>query len=193
MRLFGALFNRSSVDEKDRAGGGVYYRKWRLDGDTLSCGYKFEGLSRTIIPVSLRIKCRVSKFANGRLQPCVRLFFQPTLFLQPFFREPLDPEGGMMPAPFHVGLVSSEAGLGTEKSPVVQGGVFTVQITLEEDAVCLSVNEERLCLKAIWPGKEMTFTIVDPQTEPSVKLQLRLPNDPGFPPLFEKLCQATRL
>jgi hypothetical protein len=192
MGILGTLFPRAVVDDKDQPGRGVYYRKWRLDGDMLSCGYRFEGLLAKTT-VSLRIKCHVSKFANGRLQPHVRFFFRPNLFLQPFFREPLDPEAGMTPAPFHVGLISSEAGRGTERSPVMQGGVFTVHAYLEEETICLSANDEILCLNAIWPGKAMAFTIVDPQTEPSVRLRLRLPNDPGFSPLFDKLCKTKRL
>jgi len=129
MGFFGDLFNRR-VAERDPASGEVSYSKWHLEGRTLSCGYIFNGLSPPETTVSLRIECHVSRQGNGRLLPYVDFVFRPSRFLQPFFREPLDPEGGMTQAPFHVGLVSSKAGRGTERSPLVQGGVFTVSAYL---------------------------------------------------------------
>jgi hypothetical protein len=44
-----------------------------------------------------------------------------------------------------------------------------------------------LCVRAISSGKAMTFTLLDYQTEPPVKLRLRLPNDQGFRQHYKQL------
>jgi hypothetical protein len=179
MGFFSDLFNgnRSSTDKN---GLRTNYTKWHFEDHRLVCSYEFHGLPTVETSVSLQIECWVTKYLNGSLGAGANFVFRPYQFLAPFFLAPLDPDGQLTRAPFSVGLVSSQPGKGTERWPLVQGGVFEVDAYLsDDDTVVLRVasrNAEHLCFRAIWPGKEMNFTISNSKTTPPSKgLQLRLP------------------
>jgi hypothetical protein len=93
-------------------------------------------------------------------------------------------------APFSIWLIAEGEGSGTEDDPVLRGGVLEVDacsIEGEPDTALLSIISSRdtmLCVRTISFGTELTFTIVDDQSDPRAKLQLRLPNDPEFRRLY---------
>ena len=53
------------------------------------------------------------------------------------------------------------------------------------------MEDEVQCLRVLASGKEMTFTIAG-DTEPSKKLQLRLPNGKEFRRLWDDVCKRLR-
>jgi hypothetical protein len=124
------------------------------------------------------------------------LFFYltPYLYLIPD-EEPF--ETHLVKAPFTLGLVADGSGQGTEASPLVQGGMFEVNASGNEDSIpdtvilqIISSRDTALAVRTLALGKDLTFTLIDYDTEPPVKLRLRLSGDPNFAPLYERLQRS---
>jgi hypothetical protein len=129
----------------------------------------------------------------GNIHSYVDFTLRPHLYLGLGQRPP--PDAGMIKAPFSVWLVTQ--GEGTETSPLIQGGACKVfWDSIEDDEPddpelvwlrVISMEDEIQCIRVLVSGKEMTFTIMG-DTEPSRKLQLRLPNGGEFRRLWDDVC-----
>jgi len=94
--------------------------------------------------------------------------------------------------PFSIGLIADGAGKGTEEDPGVIGGILQILACSVEDEVetamfNVSPNGIRTCLRALLAGSDLTFTITDYETDPPVKLRLRLPNSREFSQLYDRV------
>jgi len=105
--------------------------------------------------------------------------------------EPFKPH--LVKAPFVLGLVADGSGLGTEASPLVQGGMFEINASAKEDdpdtAILgiVSSRDTAFATKTLAIGKDLTLTLIDYEMEPPVRLRLRLNGDPDFAQLYERL------
>jgi hypothetical protein len=164
--------------------------KWRVQGSKLVCDYELSGLPPPQTTTSLKIECTVSRWDNGTLATYLTFYLTPYLYLIPD-AEPFEPH--LVKAPFALGLVADGSGLGTEASPLVQGGMFEVNASANEDVPdtailgIISSRDTALVTRTLALGKDLTMTLIDYETEPPVKLRLRLKGDPNFAQLYEKL------
>ena len=137
----------------------------------------------------------VSRWDNGTLATYLTFYLTPYLYLIPD-AEPFEPH--LVKAPFALGLVADGSGLGTEASPLVQGGMFEVNASANEDVPdtaifgIISSRDTALATRTLAIGKDLTLTLIDYETEPPVKLRLRLKGDPNFAQLYERLRRTVR-
>lgn len=172
----------------------VQVGKWRSEGGHLVYNYELTGLPSPQTTTSLRIQCAVSRWANGVLATYLDFYLTPYLYLIPD-QEPFEPH--LVKAPFLVGLVADGSGRGTEASPLVQGGMFEVNASGNEETIpdtvilrIVSSRDTALAVRTLSLGADLTFTLIDYDTEPPVKLRLRLPGDRNFAPLYERLQRS---
>jgi hypothetical protein len=164
--------------------------KWRSQGSGIVCEHDVTGVLEPHTKTSLRIECSVSRWDNGTLATYLRFYLTPYLYLIPD-AEPF--EARLVKAPFALGLVADGSGLGTEASPLVQGGMFEVNASANEevpDTAILGIVSSRdtmLAMRTLAVGKDMTFTLIDYEMEPPVRLRLRLTGDRNFASLYERL------
>jgi hypothetical protein len=104
---------------------------------------------------------------------------------------PFEPH--LVKASFDLALVADGSGLGTEASPTVQGGMFEVNASANEDVPdtaivgIISARDTMLAVRTAI-GKDLTLTLIDHETEPLLNpLRLRLNGDPNFAQLYERL------
>jgi hypothetical protein len=167
--------------------------KWRFDGSGLVCNYELSDLPPPQTTTSLRIECSVSRYLNGKLDTNLRFELTPYLYLIPD-EEPF--EAHLVKAPFVLGLVADGSGKGTEASPLLQGGMFEVNASAYEDAPdtsCLGIISSRdtmLAVRTLTLGSDLTFTLIDYDMEPPVRLRLRLPGDRNFASLYDRLQRS---
>jgi hypothetical protein len=178
--------NEQNQGEPSEQGGG----KWRFEGDQLVRNYELSGLPQPQRTTSLRIECAVSRWDNGVLATFLHFYLTPYLYMipdgQPF-------EAHLVKAPFTLGLEADGSGKGTEASPLVQGGMFEVNASANEDIPdtailgIISSRDTALATRTLALGKDLTLTLIDYETEHPVKLRLRLKGDPNFAQLYERL------
>jgi hypothetical protein len=168
--------------------------KWRSQTGKLVCNYELSGLPPPQTTTSLKIECSVSRYLNGTLGTHLRFYLTPYLYLIPHAR-PF--EDHLVKASFALGLVADGSGLGTETSPLVQGGMFEVNASAYEDdpdTVVLGIISSRdtaLALKTLAIGTVLTLTLIEHETEPLLyPLRLRLNGDPNFAKLYERLQRS---
>jgi hypothetical protein len=167
--------------------------KWRSQGDKLVCDYEASGVLPPHVKTFLRIECSVSRYLSGKLD--TNLYFQvtPYLYLRPD-QEPF--EAHLVKAPFMLGLVADGSGQGTEASPLIQGGMFDVNASANEDVPdtailgIISSRDTMLAVRTLALGTNLTFTLIDYETEPPVKLRLRLTGDTNFSSLYDRLQRS---
>ena len=166
--------------------------KWLFDGSKLVCNYELSELPPPQTTASLRIECSVSRYLNGKLDTHLRFQLTPYLYLTD--EEPF--EAHLVKAPFVLGLVADGSGKGTEASPLVQGGMFEVNASAYEETPdtahlgIISSRDTMLAVRTLALGKDLTFTLIDYDTEPPVKLRLRLPGDRNFASLYDRLQRS---
>jgi hypothetical protein len=167
--------------------------KWRSQGSKLVCDHEVSGVLPPHTKTSLRIECSVSRYLSGTLDTNLYFYVTPYLYLMPD-EEPF--EAHLVTAPFVLGLVADGSGQGTEASPLVQGGMFEVNASADEDVSdtailnIISSRDTMLAVRTLALGKDMTFTLIDYETEPPVKLRLRLTGDRNFASLYERLQRS---
>jgi hypothetical protein len=168
--------------------------KWRFEGDQLVCNYELTGLPPPQTTTSLRIECAASRWDNGVLATYLDFYLTPYLYLIPD-EEPFEPH--LVKAPFALGLVADGSGRATEASSLVQGGMFEVNASGNEDTIpdtvilrIISSRDTLLAVRTLALGRDLTFTLIDYDTEPPVKLRLGLPGDRNFAPLYERLQRS---
>jgi hypothetical protein len=175
-----------------------YGNRWDEITYTLTRVYEFADPRAPATVSTLEIECPVSISGfEGYIHSYVYFTLRPHVYLG--LGQLPAPEEGMVTAPFSVWLVTE--GEGTQASPLIDGGVFKVRWESigddEPDDPELarlwvsSMEDEIRCLRVIASGKEMTFTIVG-DTEPAMKLQLRLPNGKEFRQLWDDVCKRLR-
>jgi hypothetical protein len=143
---------------------------------------------------SLRIQCAVSRWESGVIATYLDFYLTPYKYLIPD-QKPFEPH--LVKAPFAIGLVADGTGSGTEASPLVQGGMFEVNASGNEETIpdtailrIISSRDTALAVRTFAHGRDLTFTLVDYDTEPPVKLRLRLPSDRNFASLYERLQRS---
>lgn len=167
--------------------------KWRFEGSSLVCNHELSGLPPPQTTTSLRIECAVSRWDNGVLATYLNFYLTPYLYLIPD-EEPF--EAHLVKAPFALGLVADGSGKGTEASPLVQGGMFEVNASANEDIPdtailgIISSRDTMLAVRTLALGKDLTFTLIDYDTEPPIRLRLRLPGDRNFASLYDRLQRS---
>lgn len=170
----------------------VQSEKWRFDGSKLVYNYELSQLPPQTT-TSLKIECTVSRYLNGKLGTHLRFNLTPYLYLLPGKKAF---EAHLVKAPFVLGLVADGSGKGTEASPLVQGGMFEVNASAYEetpDTVCLGIISSRdtmLAARTLALGKDLTLTLIDYDSEPPVRLRLRLPGDDNFASLYDRLQRS---
>jgi hypothetical protein len=168
--------------------------KWRLERGGLVCNHELPDLLRSQGAADLRIECAVSRWDNGVVAIYLSFHLTPYLDLLPD-QEPFEPH--LVKAPFVLGLVADGSGLGTEASPLLQGGMFEINASANEDkpntAVfsIISTKDTMLAARTVALGSDLTFTLVEHDIIPaSVRLHLRLPGDRGFASLYQRLQKS---
>jgi hypothetical protein len=173
--------------------------------------YEFTDARTPATVSTLEIRCPVTISLSGNIHSYVDFNLRPHLYLE--LGKLPSPERGMIRAPFVVWLTSE--GEGTEASPLIQGGPCKVSWYSDGDEepddpelalMRVTASGEIQCLKVLWSGKQMTFTIMgdsEPSTEArgdevddrlptSRKLQLQLPNDGEFGRLYGDICNRLK-
>jgi hypothetical protein len=185
---------RTRANEQNKGEPSVQGGKWRSEGGRLVCNYELTGLPPPQTTTSLTIQCAVSRWANGVLATYLDFYLTPYLYLIPD-QEPFEPY--LVKAPFALGLVADGSGRGTEASPLVQGGMFEVNASGNEETIpdtailrIISSQETALAVRTLALGKDLTLTLIDYDTEPPVRLRLRLPGDRNFASLYERLQRS---
>jgi hypothetical protein len=185
---------RTADNEQNGGEPSVQGGKWRFDGDQLVCNYELTGLPPPQTTTSLRIECAVSRWDNGVLATYLDFYLTPYLHLIPD-QEPFEPH--LVKAPFALGLVADGSGRGTEVSPLVQGGIFEVNASGNEETIpdtailrIISSRDTQHAVRTLALGKDLTLTLIDYDTEPPVRLRLRLPGDRNFASLYERLQRS---
>jgi hypothetical protein len=161
--------------------------RWKIEKNTLTRFYKFSGLPPPETTASLKITFYVGKYETGLVYAILTFYLRP-------YRNVL-PEGvpyELVKAPFTVSLFAAGSGAGTEKSPLMRGGIFDVQMcaTEEPDTVLLRTEDEASIdqfVTAICSGEDLTFTIMGKSIP---KFQLTLPNDFEFTRLYSELRRS---
>jgi hypothetical protein len=122
---------------KDSWGGGwntaesqVADGRWREEDGRLVCDHQVTTVLPQQIATSVRMGCSVSRYLNGTLDTNLWCELTPYLYLMPD-DEPFEPH--LVKAPFALGLVADGTGRGTERDPLIQGGVFEVNASASED------------------------------------------------------------
>jgi hypothetical protein len=138
--------------------------KWRSQDSKLVCNYELSGLPPPQTTTSLKMECSVTRYLNGTLDTYLRFY------------------------------LTDGSGLGTEASPSVQGGMFEVNASANEDVPdtailgIISSRDTMLAVRTLAIGKDLTLTLIDHETVPlSNPLRLRLNGDPNFAQLYERL------
>jgi len=182
---------RTGGNEQNGGEPPVQGGKWLIDGDKLVCNFELTGLPPPQTTTSLRIECAVSRWDNGVLATYLDFYLTPYLYLIPD-HEPFEPH--LVKAPFALGLVADGSGRGTEASPLIEGGMFEVNASGNGEAIpdtailrIVSSRDTALATGTLALGKNLTLTLIDYETEPPVKLRLRLKGDPNFSQLYERL------
>jgi hypothetical protein len=159
--------------------------------------YEFADPRAPATASTLKIACPVGISPAGHIHSYVNFELRPHVYLGLGQLPP--PEEGMITAPFSVWLIIK--GEGTEASPLMQGGACKMSwYSMGDDEPddpelalmsVISMDDEIQCLRVLASGKEMTLTIMG-DTEPSRKLQLRLPNGGEFRRLWDDVCKRLR-
>lgn len=164
--------------------------RWRQEGGRLVCEHNVTAVLPEQIITSVRLVCSVSRYLNGTLDTNLRFELTPYRYLLAD-GEPLEPH--LVKPPFALGLVADGMGRGTESNPLIPGGVFEVNASATEDdpetAILgiVSSGDAMLAVKTLGIGSDLTLTLVDYEAEPPVRLRLRLPGDPSFARLYDRL------
>lgn len=199
-RLFGSAPVRDNANRSEDAFNPVVpsadSSSWKFEKRTLiSRAYEFPRQRPGELGAYLRIECSVTRYLNGNLGTYLFFVLRPYVDLMPD-RQPLDPDDGILSVPFSVGLVADGSGAGTQASPLVRGGIVKVggcAIWDQPDTISLDVvsaEDTALCINAISTGQPLTFTILDHESDRSVKLRLRLDNDLDFKKAYKRICDA---
>jgi hypothetical protein len=182
---------------KDSWGGGwntaesqVADGRWREEDGRLVCDHQVTTVLPQQIATSVRMGCSVSRYLNGTLDTNLWCELTPYLYLMPD-DEPFEPH--LVKAPFALGLVADGTGRGTERDPLIQGGVFEVNASASEDEPetailgIVSSRDTMLAVRTLGVGSDLTLTLMDYNAEPPVRLRLRLKGDPAFTRLYDRL------
>jgi hypothetical protein len=167
--------------------------QWQSVGSAMTRVYEFANQPPLEMTGVLRIECWVSRHPTGVIGTNLCFYLKPYLYLRPSRRPFAD---DLRSAAFSVGLVAAGSGAGTEASPLLQGGLVQVSVSSAgetPDTAFLLVNTKEdvtRCIQAISSGNELTFTLVDYETEPPVKFRLQLPNDRRFSRLYNRIRRA---
>jgi hypothetical protein len=167
--------------------------EWQSHGSAMTRVYEFASQPPLEMTGALRIECWVSRHPTGVIGTNLCFYLKPYLYLRPSGRPFAD---DLRSAAFSVGLAAAGSGAGTEASALLQGGLVQVSVSSAgetPDTAFLLVNTKEdvtRCIQVISSGNELTFTLVDYETEPPVKFRLQLPNDRRFSRLYNRIRRA---
>jgi RNA polymerase-interacting CarD/CdnL/TRCF family regulator len=162
---------------------------WRVDGNNVWRVYEVSDQLQSGTKVLLKIQCSFSKELSGHLYNSVCFYLEPYLFFQPSQR-PF--ENHLTKPPYSIGLIADGTGKGTEEDPVIIGGrleTLACSVGDEEETAMFNVSPKsmRTCLRALTAGSDLSFSINDHKSDPSIKLRLRLQNTREFSQLYDRV------